>query len=251
MTRSGGEQQLLFSSGQAENHLRVADRKPAFAQKFLDRLGQFEQPQRIGHRRAALADLGRDVLLRELELFRELRVAVRLLDGVQIFALQIFDERQLQHRAVVGLAGDDGNFRQIQKLRRAPAAFAGDQFKKTAALAHDERLHDALFADGIGQFAQRLVGKSLRGWSAEGRMRSSGTRWTCSRKSGAVAGIAGWTAGADCVKAGLPPSKAPKPRPKAGFAIKVKCRMKNAVFRNKAKTPRQADDLSMLVTCGV
>ena len=74
---------------------------------------------------------------------------------------KIFDERQFEHRAVVGFAGDDGHFRQLQQLRRAPAAFAGDQFKKTAAFAHDERLHDALFADGIGQFAQRLGGKIL------------------------------------------------------------------------------------------
>ena len=30
--------------------------------------------------------------------------------------------------------------------------------------------------------------KSLRGWSGQGRIRSSGTRWTCSRVSGAGAG---------------------------------------------------------------
>ena len=58
-------------------------------------------------------------------------------------------------------ADDDGHFRQLQQLRGAPAAFAGDQFKITVALAHDERLHDALFADGIGQFAQRLGGEIL------------------------------------------------------------------------------------------
>jgi hypothetical protein len=72
-----------------------------------------------------LPTLSGDFLLRELKLFRELRVAVRLLDRVEIFALQIFDERQFQHRAVVGLAGDDGNLRQIQscaaRQRRSPA----------------------------------------------------------------------------------------------------------------------------------
>jgi hypothetical protein len=92
-------------------------------------------------------------------LFGELCVTVRLFDGVEVFALQIFDEREFQDRAVVGLAGDDGNLRQIQELRRAPAAFAGDQFKITAALADDERLDDALFADGIGQFAQGILGE--------------------------------------------------------------------------------------------
>ena len=102
-----------------------------------------------------------DFLLRELELPGQLFVTVRFLDGVEVFALQIFDERQFQHRAVVGLADDDGHFGQLQELRGAPAAFAGNQFKMAVPLAHNERLHDALFADGIGQFAQRLGGKIL------------------------------------------------------------------------------------------
>ena len=122
---------------------------------------QFQQAQRVGHHGAALADFGGDFLLRELKLLGQLRVAVRFFDGVEIFALEIFDERQFEHRAVVGLADDDGHFRQLQQLRGAPAAFAGNQFKITVAFAHDERLHDALFADGIGQFAQRFGGKIL------------------------------------------------------------------------------------------
>ena len=139
----------------------MTDRQAAFADVALHGQRQFQQPRRIGHRRAALADLERDFLLRELKLLRELRIAERLFDGVQILTLQIFDERQFQHRAVVGLADDDGNLRQFEQLRRAPAAFAGDEFEESAAFAHDERLHDALFADGIGEFPERLVGKIL------------------------------------------------------------------------------------------
>jgi len=122
---------------------------------------QFQQPQRIGDHGAAFADLAGNLLLGELELFGELRVAVRLLNGIEVFALQIFDEGQFEHGAVIGLADNDGRLGQLQQLRGAPAAFAGDQFKITIALAHDERLDDALFADGIGQFAQRLGGEIL------------------------------------------------------------------------------------------
>ena len=169
---------------------------------------------------------------------------MRLLDGVQVFALQIFDERQLQHRAVVRLAGDDGNLRQIQKLRRAPAAFAGDQFKKTATLAHDERLDDALFADGIGQFAQRLVGEILARLERAGadavQRHALDVFAQIGRGRGGHDRLNG-RRGAGCVSGGFPPSKAPSPRPKAGFAIKVECRMKNAEFRNKAKTPCQRE----------
>jgi predicted metal-dependent hydrolase/predicted DCC family thiol-disulfide oxidoreductase YuxK len=154
----GGEF-LIFFVRQPKNHFRVTDRKPTFAHKVLDRLWQFNQSERIRYSGAAFTDLERDFFLRELKLFRELRVTVCFFNRVEIFTLQIFDECEFQNRAVVGLARDDGNFRQIQKLRRAPAAFTCDQFKKTIALAHDERLHDALLTDGIGQFAQRFLGE--------------------------------------------------------------------------------------------
>ena len=82
--------------------------------------------------------------------------------------------------------------------------------------------------------------KSLRGCSGHGRMRSSGTRCTRSRVSGAgdrttgcETGAAG--AGAGWVRTGLPPNNAPRPRPKAGFAMRAEC--------------RRAGELSMQVTC--
>ena len=156
----GGELLILFV-GKAEDDLGMSNREASFADKILDDLRQFQQPHRIGHHRTAFADFDGNFLLRELELPGQLFVAMRFLDGIEIFTLKIFDERQFEHRAVVGFAGDDGHFGQLQELRRAPAAFAGNQFKKTASLAHNERLHDALFADGIGQFTQRLGRKIL------------------------------------------------------------------------------------------
>ena len=54
----GGEF-LLFLVGKTENDFCVADRKPPFADKILDDLRQFQQPQRIGHHRAAFADFER------------------------------------------------------------------------------------------------------------------------------------------------------------------------------------------------
>ena len=125
----GGEF-LVFFVGKSENHFRMADGNPSFADKFLNRVRQFYQPQRIRDGGAALADFSGDFFLRELKLFRQLRVAVSLFNRIEIFALKIFDERQFQNRAVIGFARDDGNFRQVQKLRCAPAAFARDQFKK-------------------------------------------------------------------------------------------------------------------------
>ncbi len=227
----GGEL-LLFLVGDAENDLGMADRQPALADIILDDWRQFQQPHGVGHHRAAFADLDRNFLLGELELPGQLLVTMRFLDGVEVFTLQVFDERQFQHRPVVGFAGDDGDFRQLQQLGGAPAAFAGNQFKKTASLADDERLHDALFADGIGQFAQGLGGKILARLERAGAdavqrhalHALAGIRRGCRGMTGDAAAGAG--AGAGWVRTGLPPSNAPRPRPKAGFAMRAECRRK-------------------------
>jgi hypothetical protein len=72
--------------------------------------------------------------------------------------------------------------------------------------------------------------KSLRGCSDPGRMRPSGTRCTCSRVSsaGMEAGVViapGARIGCGGLPTvGVPPRRAPRPRPKAGFAMPPECR---------------------------
>ena len=78
---------MLFLVGKTENDFCVANRKPPFADKILNDLRQFQQPQRIGHHRAAFADFDGDFLLRELKLPGQLFVTMRFLDGVEILAL--------------------------------------------------------------------------------------------------------------------------------------------------------------------
>ena len=62
-----------------------------------------------------------------MKLADELRVTERLFDGVEILALQVFDERHLQHRTIICLTHDDRHFGQAGELRRAPASFPGDE----------------------------------------------------------------------------------------------------------------------------
>jgi hypothetical protein len=69
----------------------------------------------------------------------------------------------------------------------------------------------------------------LRGCSEHGRIRSSGTRCTRScrsdagyRTTGCETGAPG--AGVGWVRTRLPPNNAPRPRPKAGFAMRAECR---------------------------
>ena len=133
--------------------------------------------------------------------------------------------RSSASRMMTGTSG------RLQELRRAPAAFAGDQFKKSVALADDERLDDALFADGIGQFAQRLVGKFLarleRG-RADAVQRHAQHAFAIvrrgRRRDDCDDGLDGRRGRRTDVSGGLPPSNAPRPRPNAGFAMRAECR---------------------------
>ena len=110
---------------------------------------------------AALADLGGDEFLRQLKLADELRVAEGFFDGIEVFALEVFDERHLEDGAIVGFADEDGDFSEPGELGRAPAPLTGYQFKVLPLRPDHERLNDPLLADGIGELAKRLGGKIL------------------------------------------------------------------------------------------
>jgi hypothetical protein len=156
-----GDVYLMFFAREAEDDFGVADGEAGVAEIALELRREFEQAEGIGHDGTAFADLGGDFLLGELELGNELGVALGLFDGIEVFALEIFDQGEFENGAVVGLADDDRDFGQAGQLGGAPAAFAGDEFQVSAAFAHDERLNDALLFDGVGEFAERFSGKIL------------------------------------------------------------------------------------------
>src|SRR5439155_13408915 len=86
--------------------------------------------------------------------------------------------------------------------------------------------------------------KSLRGCKGHGRIRSSGTRWTCSRVSGAglASGVKVATGTGDGGLAiGLPPNNAPRPRPKAGLAMPPDCRSAMRLSIHPNRLSRSAD----------
>ena len=69
------------------------------------------------------------------------------------------DDRDLEHLGVGKVADDHRKVVQLGDLGRAPAAFAGDDLEKPAAIrvrADDERLQDAARADGVRELLQKL-----------------------------------------------------------------------------------------------
>jgi len=147
--------------GQAEDDLGVSHGEAAVAEVVLECGAEFEQPERVGNHGAAFADFEGDLLLCELELLDQLRVTLGFLHRVEVLALQILDQGQLEHGAVVGFPHDDGHLGQAQKLGCAPAALTRDEFEMAVAFADDQGLNDALLADGISELAQRFRRKVL------------------------------------------------------------------------------------------
>jgi len=83
-------------------------------------------------------------------------IGLRLLDRVQILALDILDQRHLERLVVAELADDGRDFVQPRPLRRPPAPLASDDLEAVAVRADDDRLDDAARLDGLGEFDQRL-----------------------------------------------------------------------------------------------
>jgi len=97
----------------------------------------------------------------QAELLDQPQQRPRLLQRVQIFALNVLDERHGDGGLVGHLADYRGNVRKPRHLCRAPPALAGDDFVALRfsritmrQRPHQDRLHQTLRLDRIGELAQ-------------------------------------------------------------------------------------------------
>ena len=81
-----------------------------------------------------------------------------LLQRIQVFALDIFDQRNRQRLVIRNIPYHHRHCLQARHARRAPAAFARDNFKFAVSDgAHQNRLNHALCFDRLGQFFERIL----------------------------------------------------------------------------------------------
>ena len=82
----------------------------------------------------------------------------RLFDGVEIFALDVLNQRD-GHRSFVRYILDDTGYHfKPGQLGRAPAPLASDDFKRVFGdRTHHDGLDHPLGADGVGQLFQRIL----------------------------------------------------------------------------------------------
>ena len=90
-----------------------------------------------------------------IELGGENLIASGLFQWVEVGALYVFDDRELERFAVARFDHDDRHFVHAGTLRGTPASFTGDDFVHIGtAAAHHDRLNDAALADRRRQIFQ-------------------------------------------------------------------------------------------------
>ena len=127
-------------------------------------LGQGQQAQGVGDGGAGFAHALGHLLLGQAVLLHQHPVAPGLLGGVQVLPLEVLNQGQLHHLAVVGLDDDGGHLVQAGQLGGAPAPLPGNNLIVAAGqAAHRQRLENAVEADGLGQVLQGSGVKALPG----------------------------------------------------------------------------------------
>ena len=140
------------------DRLGVAGRDQSLFECQLDLVGQFEQAQKIGDRRALLTHLFGERVLRKPALVDEPLHSQRDFDRVEVLPLDILHEGHGVQVLVVHLADVGGQRGHVGALCGAPAAFAADDDVLPVALPLDrDGLDDPQRADRVGQLVERLL----------------------------------------------------------------------------------------------
>jgi hypothetical protein len=135
----------------------VAHRKAVLGKQKLDFRRELEQPDHVGDGGAVLARAAADLFVAEFVLACEAVIGGGHFDGVQILALDIFDQGNFEEFLIGELLDYHRDLCQSGQAGCAPAAFAGDEFVAVGLSAHDDGLDDAVGPDGVGKFAEALL----------------------------------------------------------------------------------------------
>src|SRR5919201_4282930 len=147
----------LARAVEREERSRMAHFERAAHQHLLRRLCEFQQAQQVAGRAARAADGVSRLLVRHLEFVDEAIGGRGLLHSVEIFALDVLDERHDERRLVGHLAHDRGNLLESCHLRGAPAPLAGDELIAAIDWAYHYGLQQPLRANRLRQLGKRAL----------------------------------------------------------------------------------------------
>ena len=125
--------------------------QPTVRDRRLDPGCKVEQAKRVCDRGSGAPDPRRDIVLGEAELIDELSVGLRCLQRIEILALKVLDQGELELVAVRELTHDRRDAIEARGLGRPEPALAGDKLITLDRLGHEDRLDDSVFTDARGQ----------------------------------------------------------------------------------------------------
>ena len=164
----------LFVAGARDLHQHRLVGDARLAAHGADAIGDFVDRQRLGDRRARLADDLRDLLVRVAEFLLQHVEAFRLFERRQVLALDVLDQRDLELLLVVDVELDGRDLVESGQRRGAEAALAGDDLVAVRADRRGPGSARARPSRGSTPPAPRCCRAFVRGCSAFGSMNSSG-----------------------------------------------------------------------------
>ena len=147
----------------------MADANVAGFQLVLGTFAEPQEPQEVSDGGALFASALGDLLMAQAVVRGQAVKGGRDFDRVEIFALNVFNQREFQEPVAIHSADEGGNFGKPGQAGRAPATFAGDNAVAIFAVAvNHDRLQDAVGTDGLGEFLDLVVSNTSRGCSSPG-----------------------------------------------------------------------------------
>ena len=120
----------------------------------LDLDWQTEEAERIGNTAPALAHLLGDRFLLQAEFIDQAQIGFRLFDRIEIVALDVFDDGELELLLFGRIPYDDRDGLESDPLGRLETPLAGNELIALAFATDDERLQDPVFFDRQGKLLE-------------------------------------------------------------------------------------------------
>ena len=134
----------------------MTGRQLALSDHVLHGIRQSQKAQKVRDVAAAFGQRLGHALLGMAETVHQLTKAHRLFDRIQIFALNVFNDRDFQNFGIVKIARNYRQFMDLRHLRGPPTTLSGDDLigALMARRTHDQGLKNALRADRCRQVGQ-------------------------------------------------------------------------------------------------
>ena len=148
----------LVRRRQSEKGAGVTHLQSAIDEHLPNSSGKLQQAQDVRNRASRTPDGIGCGLVRHPEVIDEPLDAGGFLDGVEVFALDVLDERHRKRRFIRDIPDQHRHFFQSRLLGRSPSSLASDDLVSVRAdRAREDRLNETLRSDGIGERLDRTL----------------------------------------------------------------------------------------------